>query len=278
MTAMNHEPVTEPIPRIEAGKDKKKKLFSKKLLAGSAIGLSLFGVGAGFGAMGDKEDAPRPVASGEVMPGTEGTSQEVDYSQVDVQTLTVDEFYDDSIYPQEYRIKWANEIIEQREEQAHAELSSILEKSGYPALGPLVEPSEGNTGPEIMVQHDVINYIASTTANPTEGMKLLAASSDYEISQRVSDTFGQEPIIAFHTVPYNSETNELMESPVFSQAVVGDYSPNGTPSKIVVFNNGINGESSESIERFVSGRWITHDTMGPGDPDLITNPQEITDK
>lgn len=201
-----------------------------------------------------------------------------DYSKIDVESLTVDQFYNDAIYPQEYRIKWANEIIKERGQELHDDLSSILVQHGYPALGPLVTPDLNNTGREILVQHDVVNYMASVDSNLTEGKKLLAASSDYELSEKVFATSGKGPAVAFHLVPQNSQTGSYMESPVFSHAAVGNYSPNGVPSKILVYTNGVTGESSESIERFVGGRWVTYRVMGTNDPGLITNPQQIADK
>jgi hypothetical protein len=69
--ARYQDPITEPIPRV----DKKEGRFgNKKFIAGLAIGGTLFagaaGAVAGFG--GDKEapgSSPRPVATGEAVPG-----------------------------------------------------------------------------------------------------------------------------------------------------------------------------------------------------------------
>lgn len=262
--------------------EKKKSPWVKRGIA-TAVAIGAVGAGAyGLGylktkgevdaikdAMGSDRSTSAPTAPGEASR---------DFSKIDPNTLTVEQFYDDAVYPQEYRIKWANEVIKQREQKAHDELSSILVQHGYPALKPLVAPNLNNTGTDIVVQHDVINYIASTDQNATEGMKLLAASSDYELAEKAFATVGKEQAVTFHTVPQNSETGSHIESPVFSHTVAGNYAPNGIPSKVLVYTNGVTSESSESIERFIGGRWVTHDVMGPNDPGVITNPQEVTDK
>ena len=261
----------------------KKNPWVKRGIATVAGALAI-GVGIGVVHNNAEKSAPENTSSGAnggdrtasapVVPGETAR----DYSNVDPNTLTVDQFYNDSTYPQEYRIKWANEIIKQREQQAHAELSSILVEHGYPALGALVEPDVNNTGNEILVQHDVINYIATSDPNQTEGKKLLAASVSSDIAEHVFATWGEGPTVAFHKVPQDSSTNTYIESPAFSHTIVNNYAPNGVPSKIISYTNGITSEGSQSIEQFVGGRWITHHTMKPGDPNIVKYPEQVTDR
>lgn len=269
---------------LDARPKNKNKLIATTAAVGVGVvavaGAAFFGAKSAVNEVGNKLTGTDAANSAPEIPGQGSTSgsHEVDYSKIDAQTLTVDQFYDDSIYPQEYRVKWANEIIKQREQQAHAELSSILVQHGHPALGPLVTPDINNTVDEIMVQHDVVNYIASTSPNPTEGRKLLVASADYELSRHTFATIGKEPMVTFHRVVRDGDTNQPLESPVFKDVAAGNYTPNGTLSKIAIIQDGITNESSEVIERFIGGRYVTHDTMKPGDSGIVKHPEQIKDQ
>ncbi|MCA9324814.1 hypothetical protein KDA23_01960 [Candidatus Saccharibacteria bacterium] len=280
MTNHNYEPTTEPIH--VANKNKRKFSRREKIIAGIGAGVSLLAIGGGVALGGSNEEAKdtRPVATADAVPGQEGVAQDVDYSKVDVKTLTVDEFYNDAIYPQEYRIKWANEIIKERQDAAYAELNSTLVNSGFQPLGPLVEPSVNNTGDEILVQQAVIDYIASTAPTVDEGKKLMAAVADESLStfDEALENIGDKKVISPHRVLVAAKTSKPIESPVFSQVAVGDYKPNGVPSKIMSVNNEISGEASQITVRFVGGRYITHSTIRDGDPNWITYPEQLSDK
>jgi hypothetical protein len=283
MTAHNQDPITEPIPRITSEKEKEKKLSSKKFIAALALAGVVSG-GAAFALSGGENKevkaGSQPVATAEAVPGAMNTEQEVDYSKIDVQTLTVDEFYDDATYPQEQRIKWANEIIEQRQDAAYAEINTFLKEHSYPELGPLVDPAEDNTGNEIMVQHAVINYIASTAPTISEGQKILAATADAELRtlDDAIENIGENRVVSAHTVAVDSATSKPIESPIFTQIAVGDYKPNGVPSKVLSIGNIMSGENSQIIVRFVGGRYITHSVLADGDPDWISYPEQLADK
>ncbi len=207
----------------------------------------------------------------------EGVAQEeVDYSKIDVQTLTVEEFYDDNIYPQEYRVQWANEIIKEREQQAYAELNQITISNNLQPLSQLVAPNINNKGQDIVLQHDIIQYIASTAPTADEGKKIMAAYGSYEIVQNIFPAIDKrEPITTSTTVPWGAEGP--LESPVFSQTAVGDYKPEGKSSILLIKMNDYSNVATQTIEQFVGGRYITVDAKNTSDPDWVIEPRSIRD-
>lgn len=287
-----HEPAhfVENVDGFQVIKPEAKKGITKtQKLIGAVAGAALLAGGVVFGAFKGAESGSKStehIAGSNIgnaapaMPGIEGLSgdSETDYSKVDAQSLTVDQFYNDAIYPKELRIKWASEIVKQRELQAYNDLNKILTDHGNPPLKPLVEPNTDNTGNEIMVQHNVVDYIASTDPNPTEGAKILAAAQDYLSPSEISSLLAKGPIVTFNTVPQTSDTNLSLESRVFKNTVVGDYAPNGVQSKIVININGITSAPSQTVEQFIGGRYITTDTKRTSDPDWILHPESISDK
>ena len=280
MTAINHEPRTD---KNNERTDNKKLGLSRrmKLIAGIAAGSAVIGVGSACSA----EEKPilnpnYPSVSGEAIPGADTEGQGVDYSKIDVNTLTVDEFYDDAKYPQEERVKWANEIIKQRQDVAYAEINTYLTEHGWPTMGPLVEPAVGNTGDEILVQHTVAEYIASTAPTPDEGRKLMAAVIDESVStfDEAMEDIADEKTIGYNRVKQAADTSEAIESPVFTTLTLGDYRAEGVPSKVMNIGNVITEERNQIIVRFVGGRYITVSTIPSGDSNWIKNPRLLSDK
>jgi len=225
----------------------------------------------------------------DIATGGERYPSETDFSKVDPDSLTVDQFYDDTVYPQEYRIKWADTIIRPREQQAYDRLNSLITGHGFPPLSfytnsGLVEPSVDNTGDQLGVQQSVIAYIASTDPLPDRGRKLLAAAFEGQVLENVLAHIGagKEPIEDFFGVSTIGDNYEKEESPVFKHSAVGDYVPNDVPSKVfnrvwVLSPSGVT-DRSQAIVRFVAGRWIVHESIKPGNPNWVTYPAQIHDK
>lgn len=249
-----------------------------KVLAGILAGTALFSVSCAA------EEKPLPTpnfpsVSGETTPGVDSNGNKIDYSKIDVQTLTVDEFYDDAKYPQEYRIKWANEIINEREQEAYDEINTLLREYGHPEMTPLVEPSESNTANEILVQLTVNQYIASTTPSIDEGKKLLAAVVDPS-SPTFDDILaniepGDDYVLNYNRVKVSSD-DTTFESPIFRSVAIGNYSPQGTASKIMNVGNVISGDRHQMIVRFVGGRYIIRDSVDTSNR-WIDDPRLVSD-
>ena len=206
------------------------------------------------------------------------TNSSIDYSKVDPSTLTVDQFYDDSVYPEAYRIRWADKIVDERTKNAIPAINSLLAQGNRDPITRYVEPSINNTGQEIVTQQTIVGYIASIASTPDEGRKILAASYQSE-NPGLQTTMeqiggGQKPIVGTYEV-WTNNGSQLMESPVFSNRVVADYQPNGIPSKIMVLNNKLTQDKSERIVQFKEGRWITVKSITTNNPSWVTAPEAI---
>lgn len=263
---------------------------SRKVILGAGVMSALIGAGVFLGST--INDAPKegPVAgsveSDTNMGDSEGqgqgvtTMESIDYSKVDPNTLSVEQFYDDTTYPEEYRIRWARDIIEERTTPALlAEIQAKLAGGNRPALGELVAASANNTGDEIMVQNTVAGYIASTEADPEKGRKLLAGflSSENPELEKAQDQLGggKNPVLATYIVARADTTLPPYETPTFYNTPVGDYNPNGTPSKFMMVQNVFDGKFSEVTVKFEEGRWVTVDTIPVGDADWVKEPQSL---
>ena len=231
---------------------------------GEAVGKGIVREATGSGASVDSGGAAKP--SG-------------DFSKVDPNTLTVDQFYDDSVYPEAYRIRWADKIVDERTKNAIPAINSLLALDKADPLTPYAQPSLENTGQEIVTQQTIVEYIASVATTPDEGRKILAAA--YQADNPGLDKTmgqiggGQKPIAATFEI-WTNNNNVSMESPVFRNKVIANYTPNGNPSKIMVTNNKFTQGKSERIVQFKEGRWVTVKSIGTGDPDWVAEPERIS--
>jgi hypothetical protein len=207
----------------------------------------------------------------------DGSESDRNYDDVDPATLTVDQFYSDSVYPEEYRVRWADEVIQERTTpELLEEIGASLRSDNREPLGRLVPASINNTGDEILAQQTVAGYIASTASTPDEGRKLLAGflSPDNPGFDGAKDQLGggQKPVLATYFVGTNNGVK--FESPVFRESAVGSYVPNGTPSKLLTIINTFDGTPSQITLKFYEGRWITVNTIERGDLDWILRPDQ----
>lgn len=284
-------------PDMERPTDSNTVMKRAAILSGSA--LALLGVGAavvfGTNALAKKggealgEDIAKNLGGGAstsapLVPG-EGGSRGIDYSKIDPNTLTVDQFYNDSVYPEAYRIRWANKIIQERATpQKIAEMNALMARANKRPLGEIVPASEKNTGDQILAQQSLAGYIASTDPNPTTGKKLLAGFLSPENpgfeSAKEQIGGGQDPVAATYVVAGGSMVGgrNPQETPTFYQTAINDYAPNGVPSKFMKIRNTVNDKYSEVTVKYSEGRWITVDTIAESSPDWIMSPQEITVK
>ena len=99
-----------------------------------------------------------------------------DYSAVNPDTLTSDQFFDDLIYPEKYRVSWASKTLDQKTTpEVVSQMNALLASDGRDQLGTIVPASPDNTGNEILARQSLATYIASTEPDPERGRKLLAA-------------------------------------------------------------------------------------------------------
>ena len=211
------------------------------------------------------------------------TNGSIDYSKVDPNTLTVDQFYDDATYPEAYRIRWANKIIQERATpQKIAEMNALMARANKRPLGEIVPASENNTGDQILAQQSLAGYIASTDPNPTTGRKLLAGflSSENPGFEKAKGQIGggQDPVAATYVVAGGPMVggSEPKETPTFYQTAINGYTPNGIPSKFINIRNTVNNNYSAITVKFTENRWVTVNTISGDSPDWIMNPQNIT--
>ncbi|WP_155977074.1 hypothetical protein [Nocardia sp. 348MFTsu5.1] len=250
------------------------------LIVGVCLGLAGCSSDSGSSGAGGNRLAN---ASEVLGPGQEQEST-ADYSKIDPETLTVEQFYDDSVYPEQYRIQWADQVIEERTTpELLAEIEEKLAGGHREPLGPLVPASIDNTGDEILVQQSVAGYIASKEPNPDMGRKLLAGfiSPDNPGFEGAKNQLGggQFPVLATYAV--NVEANDYSkkkETPVFTETAIGNYAPNGTPSKLMTIMNTFNSESTQVTDKYESGRWIVVNTISFPDSNWIAHPDEVAVK
>jgi hypothetical protein len=282
------------LPQTEAHRQSQEKPGwspAKKIIAGGAalttFGLAALGVGkmAEKGAQNGIENVvgANVATSAPVVPGQENLApvavETKDFSEVDPSTLTVDQFYTDSEYPEEYRIKWADEIIQERTTpQLLEEIDTLLKGGNRDPLGPLVPASVDNTGDEILTQQTVAMFIASKASTPDEARKLIAAFASREnpgfTTMGNQMGAGQDPILATYQVGRKNTDAPAQETPVFYQTAIGNYTPNGVPSKLIKARNKFDNVYSEVTVKFVENRWITVNTINDRSLDWIMSPQD----
>lgn len=216
------------------------------------------------------------------------TTSSGDYSKVDPNALTVDQFYDDAVYPEAYRVRWANKIVRDRTTPAVlAQIDAIFTKSGRPSLASqtgvsLVAASKANTGNEILMQQTVAGYISSIEPNPELGRKLIASFISTEnpgfeksLAQRGA---GQAPVLAVYQVAGTATGGVAQETAVFYQTAIGTYAPNGMPSKFMKISpKYATGDLkySEITVRFFEGSWQTVNTIPESSPNWVMKPQDM---
>jgi hypothetical protein len=255
----------------------------KILTGGSAVGAA--GLAAAFLIHDTGKEAPislHDVAVNPVASAPEIAGQGIDYTKIDPATLTVDQFYDDATYPEQYRIQWADKIIQERTTpELIEEINELLKGDHRDPITMPVPASVNNTGDQILTQQTVAGYIASTTTIPDEGRKLLAGFLSRENpgfnSAENQLGGGQKPVLATYYVAVESNNySQKMESPVFTQIAIGDYIPNGTPSKLMTIMNSFDGKVSQTTEKFEDGRWIVANTINFPDSNWVAHPSQIS--
>lgn len=221
--------------------------------------------------------------------------QNINYSEIDVSTLNVDQFYDDSVYPEAYRIKWAHEQLRQRQtpELISDFLAILKSDKRLPDLNFVsidfnnpkpIEPSLENTGDEILFQQGLDRYTASIETDPNVGRKLIAGviteeagtSFDRQLAQ-VGNTQG-EPIDAMYRVSRSDTTLPGQETDVFYETAVADYVPNGKPSKFMKTFNPYDNSFSEIAVQFKENQWVTAYVILEDSSDWIMRPEELAVK
>ncbi|MBH1957005.1 hypothetical protein I8H84_05505 [Candidatus Saccharibacteria bacterium] len=207
-------------------------------------------------------------------------SDSLESKNIDLDTLTVDQFYNQSNISEAQRIEWCKPIIEARTPQAIEDIGVALSRSNRQPLMSLSQSSIDNTAQEIMTQHTVASWIASNTPTMDEGKKLLSCvvSPDASTFGGALSQIGNKkgPILSVNVVPEDPIVGKSMETPVFSQSAFGNYVPNGTPSKIALNYNSVTAEVSEVILKFVNDQWIIHDVFSEKDPRWVVHPSELS--
>ncbi|MCA4995110.1 hypothetical protein HWD35_10340 [Tsukamurella tyrosinosolvens] len=272
----NHQPNYSQSP----GSKSRDKTIA--IVVGAVVLVLVLVVGGYFIAVKGGEAVGKGIAkevTGGVSDQTNGsTTPSGDYSKIDPNALTVDQFYDDVVYPEEYRINWADKIIKERTPDAIPAINRLLAQGNRDPLYPYVQPSLENSGLEILTQQTIVGYIASVAVTPDEGRKLLAAS--YHPDNPGLDTTmgqiggGQKPIVGTFQV-WTDNSGKAMESPTFKTLVVGGYSPGGVPSKLLLVNNKLTQVKTERFVQFKYGRWITVKTITTNDPNWVVYPENI---
>ena len=219
------------------------------------------------------------------------SAQEVDYSAIDVSTLTTEQFYDDRIYPEQYRIRWAHQELRRRQTpELISGFLDILTKDKRLPVAQLVEinfqmpepvtSSLENNGDEILWMRDLDTYTASIETDPNVGRKLLAGviakeSEGFDRLLAQIGTNNHEPITATYRVGRSDVMLPGMETGVFYQTAVGNYVPNGVPSKLIAAKNTYDNTYSEIIVQFKEGQWVAAHIILETSSDFINRPQDL---
>ncbi len=263
-----------------------KKRNAIAIAAGSLV-VAVAAVGAiGWGVKKGTEDAVENafgVGNGDrntTAPYNPGeTNGSIDYSKVDPNTLTVDQFYDDATFPESYRIRWADKIVNERTKAAIPAINNLLALDKRDPLTSYAKPSLDNTGQEIVTQQTIVDYIASTATTPDEGRKILAAA--YRADNPGLDGLmgqiggGQKPVVATYKIYVDPRTKKASESPIFKTSVVGGYNPENNPSKVLLTQNTFTRGYNERFVQFKEGRWIAVKSITETDGNWITDPENI---
>lgn len=273
----NQSPDPNGISPAQAPEGKAPMSTSKVAIitAGCVAGLAV----VVFGGVAAKDYLARKTvdyAVGELVGAGQETRTE---TVLDPDTLTADQFYNQSNISEAQRIEWCKPIIEARTPQAIEDIGVALSRSNRQPLMSLSQPSIDNTAQEIMTQHTVASWIASNTSTMDEGKKLLSCvvSPDASTFGGALSQIGNKKgsVLSVNVVPEDPIVGKSMETPVFSQSAFGNYVPNGTPSKIALNYNSVTAEVSEVILKFVNDQWIIHDVFSEKDPRWVIHPSEI---
>ena len=217
-------------------------------------------------------------------------SPSVDYESIDVSTLTVDQFYDDTVYPETYRVRWAHKELRNRQTPELIKgFLDILENDKRLPMPQLVdidfenpkpiEPSLDNNGDEILWMQSLDTYTASLEPDPNVGRKLLAGTVGeenpgfYEAQSQMDSN--KEPVTATYRISRSDTSLPGRETGVFYETVVGNYTPNGVPSKFLQIKNTYDNSYSEIIVNYVENQWVTVDIIALDSGDWIMHPEEL---
>jgi len=181
----------------------------------------------------------------------------VDYSEVDPNTLTQEEFF--TKYPESLRIKDAVEYIDAHFDQSLAELNQHLREFNRTTL-PENTPrhmSEDMDISDILNYHSVVNWMAANL--PTnERERVLSAIVDTESPNRQDIMDNNGPDASSGTwQPLGKD----FVSPVFRNSIVREYNPKGSPSIIADVRNMHTSQGSEITLRFTNGQWTTSEVF-----------------
>lgn len=256
-----------------------------------AIGAGILTLGAGV-LLGKASSSSEPSSqsAGSDVPSTSApavpgvgeapNNVNIDYSEVDPNTLTQEEFF--TKYPESLRIKDAIEYIDAHFDQSLAELNQHLREFNRTTL-PENTPrhmSEDMDISDILNYHSVVNWMAANL--PTnEKERVLSAIVDTESPNRqdIMDNSGPEASSGVWEVNINDNNgvSKQMISPMFKSTPVQGYNPDGSPSYVAVVRDKHAQTVSEVTLRYTNGQWTLHTVLNPKvDMDRwITYPEQL---
>ena len=262
---------------------------SRSKAVAALVGVAVMGPAVLVGCSSKSPNAETP-AGGEPtsIVDNAGVGTDADYLSVDVSTLTVDEFYDDSVYPESYRIGWAHNALRSRQtpDLIRGFLDILQKDKRLPQRVAIdfsnpapIEPSLQNSGDEILYQQGLDRYTASIETDPNVGRKLLAGVGTEQDPgfDRLLGQLGsnQEPITAMYRVGGSDTTLPGQETGVFYETVVANFAPSGVPSKFIKCKNAYDNSYTEIAVQFKENQWVTVYVIFENSSDWIMRPEDL---
>ena len=254
--------------------DKRKNPWVKRGIATVAGALA---IGVGIGVVHNNSEKSTPensssgasggdrTASAPVVPGQESVK---DYSSIDPNTLSQAEFF--STYPEELRIKWATEYVNEHFNESLQGLNKHLSDYNRTLLPEIVPNhlSEDSDINDILNYQAVVNWMAAKLPQ-NDKERVLSAIVDTESANRQdimnnvkTDSSATWEVTVGDVVGDTAGEKRLI-SPKFEETPVQGYNPNGSPSYIAVITNIHLQSASEITLRYTHNQWVLNSVLSP---------------
>ncbi len=211
-----------------------------------------------------------------------GQQDERAYVNVDPKTLSQSEFF--SSYPEELRIKWATEYVNEHFGEALHGLKEHLAEYNRTSLPESVPShlSEDTDINDILNYQAVVNWMAAKLPK-NDKERVLSAIVDTESPNRqeIMDNVKQDSSgtweVTVGEVTGDTKGEKRLISSKFKETPVRGYDPNGSPSYIAVVTNIHTQSASEITLRYAYGQWVLNTVLSPK-TDMerwITDPESL---
>jgi len=201
---------------------------------------------------------------------------------VDPNTLSQVEFF--SSYPEELRIKWATEYVNEHFNESLQSLNKHLSDYNRTLLPENVPDhlSEDSDINDILNYQAVVNWMAAKLPQ-NDKERVLSAIVDTESTDRqdimnnVKADSSATWEVTVGDVTGDTAGEKRLISPRFKETSVQGYSPNGSPSYIAVITNIHLQSASEVTLRYTHNQWVLSSVLSP-ETDMdrwITDPASL---